>query len=83
MLVNKFVDDQRFRHVIYSQSMLDAYSGAMFPGVTDLMDEIDKQAYLAARWEMVKELEYTHLFTLVGGATALNYRGHYLDNCIQ
>ena len=69
MLVNKFVNDQYFRHVIYAPSMFDAYSGAMFPGLTDLMYEIDKQADPAARWEMVKK-HYATIVFCVGKAAA-------------
>ena len=43
------------RHVIYAPSAQDSYSGINFPGLTDLLFQIEGAADAADRWEKVRQ----------------------------
>jgi hypothetical protein len=58
------------RHIIYAPSMFNAYAGASFPGLTDLMYQIDKQPNQAEQWERVKQ-HYATIIYCIDSATAV------------
>ena len=61
MLTFTFPLPTPYRHVVYAPSTHDAYAGATFPGLVDLMFQIDTAPDQDWRWSEVKR----HLAALV------------------
>ncbi|XP_072031805.1 N-acetylated-alpha-linked acidic dipeptidase 2-like isoform X2 [Amphiura filiformis] len=64
-------DRQLQRHVAFAPSSRDAYFGEAFPGIADLMFEIDKSPDPAAQWERVREHMSVIAFTIQSVATTI------------
>lgn len=59
------------RHAIFAPSSKNAYGGATFPGLTDLLFKIDEANNTLERYEMVKRHFATIIFTIETGSAIL------------
>ena len=59
------------RHVAFAPSSRDAYFGEAFPGIADLMFDIDKSPDPDAQWERVKQHMSVIAYTLQSVATTI------------
>ncbi|XP_067685762.1 N-acetylated-alpha-linked acidic dipeptidase 2-like [Haliotis asinina] len=67
-----------FRHVLFAPSSVNSYAGSSFPGLTDLLFEIDKSADPAKQWERVKQHFSVILFTIQSAASTLRDPAHFM-----
>ncbi|XP_046543017.1 LOW QUALITY PROTEIN: N-acetylated-alpha-linked acidic dipeptidase 2-like [Haliotis rubra] len=67
-----------FRHILFAPSSVNSYAGSSFPGLTDLLFEIDKSADPAKQWERVKQHFSVTLFTIQSAAATLRDPAHFL-----
>lgn len=65
-----------FRHLVFAPSTYDAYAGATFPGLVDLMYEIDLAEDSEERWEEVRKHLATIIFAINSANTVL--KPHHL-----
>ena len=59
------------RHLLLAESQADAYAGSSFPGLVDLLFEIDKAEDVDARWERVKRHFSVIVYTIDAAAATL------------
>jgi len=50
-----------YRHVIFAPSLYNSYAGSTFPGLSDLMHDIDQHPQPDTQWEEVRR----HLATII------------------
>ncbi|XP_046552048.1 N-acetylated-alpha-linked acidic dipeptidase 2-like [Haliotis rubra] len=67
-----------FRHILFAPSSVNSYAGSSFPGLTDLLFEIDKSEDPAKQWERVKQHFSVILFTIQSAAATLRDPAHFL-----
>lgn len=60
-----------YRHVLFAPSQHDAYAGATFPGLVDLMFDIEGAPDAMERWEGVKRHLAALIFCVKSAATVL------------
>lgn len=58
------------RHLIFTESALDTYSGSSFPGLTDALTNIVHNQDVTNQWEIVKK-HYSVILQAIQGAAAL------------
>ncbi|XP_067681222.1 N-acetylated-alpha-linked acidic dipeptidase 2-like [Haliotis asinina] len=59
------------KHLLLAESSTDSYAGSSFPGLVDLLFEIEKDRDVEARWERVKRHFSVILFTIDSAASTL------------
>ncbi|KAK6181051.1 hypothetical protein SNE40_008990 [Patella caerulea] len=59
------------KHMIMAESSTDSYSGSSFPGLVDLLFEIDKATDTNARWDQIRQHFSVILFTIQSAASTL------------
>ena len=59
-----------FRHVVFAPSSKDSYAGAAFPGLVDLLFEINMAKDPRNRWEQVRE-HLAEVIYMIKAATAI------------
>ncbi|XP_046330416.2 N-acetylated-alpha-linked acidic dipeptidase 2-like isoform X2 [Haliotis rufescens] len=67
-----------FRHILFAPSSVNSYAGSSFPGLTDLLFEMDKSKDPAKQWERVKQHFSVILFTIQSAASTLKDPIHFL-----
>ncbi|XP_046557864.1 putative N-acetylated-alpha-linked acidic dipeptidase [Haliotis rubra] len=78
LLEKAFLDDEGLpdrptrKHLIVAESSKNAYAGSSFPGLSDLLFEIDAAPDVDARWERVKQHFSVLLFTIQSAASTLS-----------
>ncbi|XP_071079773.1 N-acetylated-alpha-linked acidic dipeptidase 2-like [Haliotis cracherodii] len=64
-------DRSQKKHLLLAESSTDSYAGSSFPGLVDLLFEIEKAPDVDARWERVKRHFSVILFTIDSAASTL------------
>ncbi|XP_048259623.1 N-acetylated-alpha-linked acidic dipeptidase 2-like [Haliotis rufescens] len=64
-------DRSQKKHLLLAESSTDSYAGSSFPGLVDLLFEIEKAPDVEARWERVKRHFSVILFTIDSAASTL------------
>ncbi|XP_071079774.1 N-acetylated-alpha-linked acidic dipeptidase 2-like [Haliotis cracherodii] len=64
-------DRSQKKHLLLAESSTDSYAGSSFPGLVDLLFEIEKAPDVDARWERVKKHFSVILFTIDSAASTL------------
>lgn len=59
------------RHVVFAPSSKDSYTGVAFPGIVDLMFDIENQPDPESQWKEVERYMSVVAFTLDSAATTL------------
>ncbi|XP_067680231.1 N-acetylated-alpha-linked acidic dipeptidase 2-like [Haliotis asinina] len=59
------------KHLLLAESSTDSYAGSSFPGLVDLLFEIEKDPDVEARWERVKRHFSVIVFTIDSAASTL------------
>ncbi|XP_046364742.1 putative N-acetylated-alpha-linked acidic dipeptidase [Haliotis rufescens] len=59
------------KHLLLAESSTDSYASSSFPGLVDLLFEIEKAPDVDARWERVKRHFSVILFTIDSAASTL------------
>ena len=59
------------RHLVYAPSALDTYAGTAFPGIVDLLFQIEGAADAADRWEQLRQHLAVLEFTVGSAASTL------------
>ncbi|XP_041370396.1 putative N-acetylated-alpha-linked acidic dipeptidase [Gigantopelta aegis] len=75
LLEKAFLDPQGLpdrptkKHIIFAENSNDAYAGSSFPGLVDILFEIDKHTNMSARWEQAK-LHFSVILYIIDAAAA-------------
>ncbi|XP_041369737.1 N-acetylated-alpha-linked acidic dipeptidase 2-like [Gigantopelta aegis] len=75
LLEKAFLDPQglpdrpTLKHVIFAENSNDIYAGISFPGLVDILFEIDKHPNTSARWEQAK-LHFSVILYIIDAAAA-------------
>ena len=59
-----------FRHILLAESSVDLYTGNSFPGLTDLLFDIEENEDQEKRWKVV-EKHYSVILFAIQSATAV------------
>lgn len=60
-----------FRHILLTESSIDAYAGSSFPGLADAMAEINLGNDVDEQWKIVRKHFSVILYTIQSASTTL------------
>ena len=61
------------RHMLFAESSVNAYAGSSFPGLVDLLFEINADPDPSSRWEEVKHHFSVIVFTIQSAESTLRH----------
>ncbi|KAL3873961.1 hypothetical protein ACJMK2_037036 [Sinanodonta woodiana] len=68
------------RHILLTESTIDNYSGASFPGIVDGLFEINKSSNSTEKWKILKHHYSVILFTIQSAASTLKDVSDFMYN---
>lgn len=71
-----------FRHVIYAPSSTDGYAGSTFPGLVDILYNIDQVPDPSDRWQQFQQHLATVVYLIDSAANSLQ-PFHLLDRSLS